>query len=198
MKATPQKKRVQLRASESENLLGRARKGSNEAFRQLVLMHQQAIRIYVARYVHCAGSADDIAQEVFVTAHKQLGQFRGESTFSTWLMGIARNKAKQYLRMEMRRRKLRQEFAESKLSLSLKALQRDSDLTVEEQRLNLLQECLGQIPEPSKSLVESFYFRHQSSISIAAKLDQKESTIRMKLLRIRKLLHKCITGKMKS
>lgn len=39
------------------------------------------------------GELDDAAQEVFVTVHRRLPTFRGDSTIRTWLFGIVRNVA---------------------------------------------------------------------------------------------------------
>jgi RNA polymerase sigma-70 factor, ECF subfamily len=41
---------------------------------------------------------DDIAQDVFITVYRNLGKFRFESQFTTWLYRITVNKCKDYLR----------------------------------------------------------------------------------------------------
>lgn len=62
------------------------------AFGELVTRHQSAVRQFLR---HLTGGdaalADDLAQETFVQAYRSLAHFRGESSFSTWLLGIARN-----------------------------------------------------------------------------------------------------------
>lgn len=44
--------------------------------------------------------AADAAQETFVTAHRALKKFRGESSVSTWLLGIANNECRRIFRKE--------------------------------------------------------------------------------------------------
>jgi RNA polymerase sigma-70 factor, ECF subfamily len=46
---------------------------------------------------------DDAAQDVFVIAHRGLGEFRGDSTLRTWVAGIALRVAKDYRRSAARR-----------------------------------------------------------------------------------------------
>ena len=46
---------------------------------------------------------DDAVQEVFLAVHRQLGNFRGESTVRTWLFGIVRNVAANQRRSALRR-----------------------------------------------------------------------------------------------
>lgn len=62
------------------------------AFSELVRRHQSAVRATLRRMT--AGNhalADDIAQETFMLAYRNLGSFRQEARFSTWLHRIATN-----------------------------------------------------------------------------------------------------------
>jgi RNA polymerase sigma-70 factor (ECF subfamily) len=49
------------------------------------------------------GDVDDAAQEVFVTVHRRLSTFRGESALRTWLFGIVRNVAFKHRRQLARK-----------------------------------------------------------------------------------------------
>jgi len=72
-------------------LVDEARKGSREAFDSLVLRYQGQI-VNMARAMTASDAdADDLAQEAFVRAWRAIGKFRAESTFKTWLYGIAVN-----------------------------------------------------------------------------------------------------------
>src|SRR6185295_3436399 len=62
------------------------------AFSELVRRHQSAVRATLRRLT--AGNhalADDLAQETFMLAFRNLGSFRQEAKFSTWLYRIATN-----------------------------------------------------------------------------------------------------------
>jgi RNA polymerase sigma-70 factor (ECF subfamily) len=62
------------------------------AFSELVRRHQSAVRATLRRLT--AGNhalADDLAQETFMLAYRNLGSFRQEAKFSTWLYRIATN-----------------------------------------------------------------------------------------------------------
>src|SRR6478672_1997063 len=62
------------------------------AFSELVRRHQSAVRTTLRRLT--AGNhalADDIAQETFMLAYRNLKSFRQEAKFSTWLYRIATN-----------------------------------------------------------------------------------------------------------
>jgi len=109
------------------------------------------------------------------------------------LIGIARNKALQFLRVEQRRKDRTKTFINS-LS-GFRQLQDNSSEPLEAEnmeRLEALKNCLGQLPSRSFELIEQFYFRGATAVTIAAQSNAKESAVRMKLKRIRSILQKCI------
>ena len=189
------KKRVGLEQEKVQRLAQMAISGPEESFRQLVLDHQQAVRVFLSRYVYCSQQIEDLAQEVFVAAYQKLDDFRGESGISTWLLGIARNRALHFVRTELRRQRHEDLFANTaSLRHSLECLTRESER--DEDRMTALLDCLELLPQYSKDLVNQFYFDGQSSVAIAKVSNQKESAVRMKLKRIRGVLQKCITSKL--
>lgn len=182
----------------TDQLVESARKGCPESFRTLVMNHNRAVRLYLARYVNCSSQVEDLAQEVFLVAFRQLRQFRNQAKFSTWLIGIARNTALHHLRAEVKRRNKQQQLFEREIARRrLTRLENEAAEVVElELKLDALRECLDQLPPHSRELVDRYYFEKQTSSSIATDSDQKSSSIRMKLLRIRRILQQCITSKL--
>lgn len=166
-------------------------------FDELVLQNHQMVRMFLARFVHCPQRVDDLAQETFVTAFKQLYRFEGRSKPSTWLVGIARNKAIEFIRNEQRRNERVRKFVDSNLGLlRLQESTVDSLANETSERLEGLKHCLGKLPAHSFELVEQFYFDEVSAVAIAAATEARESTIRMKLKRIRDVLQKCIRSRL--
>ena len=62
-------------------------------FADLVREHQGPLRSFLRRFCWSFEEADDLAQETFIAAWQQLGRFRGESSFRSWLFGIGYRKA---------------------------------------------------------------------------------------------------------
>ena len=204
MNAAPgrQSKRLRLDTDESNRtsddvLIDRAVAGSDFAFQQLVLREQQKVRVFLARYIFTPDQIEDVAQEVFIAAYRQLESFRRTSAFSTWLLAIARNKAVQFLRSEIRRRKLYKNAQQHMLMRDrLKALEQEDEFEIHEERVEALRGCLTQLPVESRHLIERFYYQNISSAKLAEKMNCKDGSIRMKLLRIRKQLGACIRFKL--
>ena len=68
-----------------------ARDGDSEAFRALVDRHSRAIYRLAYRMTGSAQDAEDVVQETFLKAYRQLGRFESRANFSTWLHRIAVN-----------------------------------------------------------------------------------------------------------
>jgi RNA polymerase sigma factor (sigma-70 family) len=79
------------------------RDADTRAFERLVRRHQGFVRAQLRRLLgHDAALADDLAQETFVLAWRNLAQFRGDARFATWLYRIAHNCFLQSLRRQGR------------------------------------------------------------------------------------------------
>jgi len=73
-------------------LVEAARRGSDAAFERIVARHQAAVRGFLRRLGGDPSDADDLAQESFVAAWRELDRFRGQSSVRSWLCGIAYRK----------------------------------------------------------------------------------------------------------
>jgi RNA polymerase sigma-70 factor (ECF subfamily) len=68
------------------------RKGKPGAFEAIVRAHQDRVYSFCARMLSDREDALDAAQEVFLSAWRNLSRFRGEAALSTWLLRIAANR----------------------------------------------------------------------------------------------------------
>lgn len=189
-----------LPAGSEPDLIERARAGATEAFSQLVRTHQAAVRAYIARYVNGRHAIDDLAQEVFVEAHRGLGGYRGEAPFRIWLLAIGRRLVADHLRDEMRRRAREAGDLDAAL-LPWQASLAEGDgghLGERDAELAALAKCLESLPAESAALVTSHYFQAETAVELARRLGKKESAVRMALLRIRQALRACVERRLTS
>ena len=68
-----------------------ARDGNSEAFRALVERHSRAVFRLAQRMTGSPQDAEDVVQETFLRAYKQLGRFESRANFGTWVHRIAVN-----------------------------------------------------------------------------------------------------------
>jgi len=80
----------------------RARSGDGDAFRQLVERHSRSVFRLAYRMTGNEHDAEDVVQETFLRAYKQLKNYESRSSFSTWLYRIASNYTLDLIRMRKR------------------------------------------------------------------------------------------------
>jgi RNA polymerase sigma-70 factor, ECF subfamily len=90
--------------AEASGAVERARLGDNEAFRLLVQQHSRGIFRLAYRMTANEQDAEDVVQETFLKAYRQIDRYEARCSFSTWLYRIASN-CSMYL---IRKRKLRE------------------------------------------------------------------------------------------
>jgi RNA polymerase sigma-70 factor (ECF subfamily) len=78
-------------ATESAAVLARARQGDSEAFRALVERHSRSVFRLAFRMTGNEQDAEDVVQEAFLRAYRQLGRFESRANFGTWLYRIVAN-----------------------------------------------------------------------------------------------------------
>lgn len=71
--------------------MGLAKNGSNEAFEELVKLRQSWLRNFLRRLSNDAVLADDLSQQVFLSAWKGIGKLRSNRAFHAWLKRLAVN-----------------------------------------------------------------------------------------------------------
>ena len=83
--------------SEDEELVKAVLARAPGAFERLVARHQKLVWHMVYRMVQHPEDARDLSQDVFLRVHQNLGQYRFESSLSTWIGRVAFNVAGRYL-----------------------------------------------------------------------------------------------------
>ena len=86
----------------SEELISRARTGDDEAFRLIFGRYGRPIISFIYDMVGRRDLAEELTQETFVRAYKNLKTLRDDTKLSTWLFGIAKNVARESLRYKHR------------------------------------------------------------------------------------------------
>lgn len=80
-----------------QELVARVKAGDKQAFNVLVEKYQHKLVKLISGYVHDQNEALDVTQEAFIKAYRALPNFRGDSSFYTWLYRIGLNTAKNHL-----------------------------------------------------------------------------------------------------
>jgi RNA polymerase sigma factor (sigma-70 family) len=159
--------------------------GDREAFRQIVERHQAMVCALGLSACGDVSRSEDIAQEVFVTAWKQLPGLREPEKLRGWLAGIARNLINNSFRRAARTPTARAE------SLSVDTPEetagpRERAISADESAL--MWGALEGIPATYREPMILFYREQHSVAAVAGALEISEEAVRQRLARGRALL----------
>jgi RNA polymerase sigma-70 factor (ECF subfamily) len=79
-------------------IINQCKKGNKHAYRLLIEGYKDLIYSVALRFTHDPDTAEEVTQETFIKAWRHIKKFEGRSKFSTWLIAIATNKAKDILK----------------------------------------------------------------------------------------------------
>src|SRR5580658_4592223 len=98
-------------ADDESLLIAQSVAGDPDAFAALVTRHQNMARAVAFRMTGSMADSEELAQEAFVRAYRQLGSFAGDAKFSTWLCKIVINLSLDWHRRESRRGEIHAQWA---------------------------------------------------------------------------------------
>jgi RNA polymerase sigma-70 factor, ECF subfamily len=171
----------------NSQLVARAQSGDQQAFSELVRRHSTlvfrlAVSILGQEFVP---EAEDVAQEVFLKAHRGIKSFRGDAAFSSWIYRITFNQAVN-LKARMR---FRSPHADETILHRTKSPDPGPHRQVETaQRDQVLAECIQTLPDIYQSALRLYYWLDAGVGGVAELLGVPENTAKSYLHRARQLL----------
>jgi RNA polymerase sigma factor (sigma-70 family) len=179
---------MSVAANNDAELVGASISGDRDAFGQIVARYQSLVCSLAYSATGSLSQSEDLAQETFVAAWKQLAGLREPEKLRAWLCGIARNLINNWLRRQGREPSHRAESLEEiSESHSPEPLPVEQTISNEEQAI--LWRSLERIPEIYREPLVLFYREHQSIETVAQNLELTEDAVKQRLSRGRKLLH---------
>ena len=163
--------------------------GSSAAFGELVRRHQQRVYGLVLGMTRNHLDANDLSQEVFLSAFRNLGTFNRKSSFSTWVYRIAVNKSLNFLK-KRGKEKNRTDFAEDMPGADRSHLESSSPemMALKKELRDDLEEAVASLPGRLKAaflLVANRGLRHSEAAEI---LGCSENTVAWRMHKARKIL----------
>lgn len=171
-------------AVESDNeLLLRIRAGDRLALKTLYGRHHVKIFRFATRLLRSESSAEDVVSEVFVDVWRNATNFEGRSEASTWLLGIARNKAYSMLR----RRKMSELDEDAAAEIEDVADTPETALQKKDKG-ERLRRCLAQLSAPHREVVDLVYYHDKTIEEVAKIVGAPEGTVKTRMFHARKRL----------
>lgn len=170
-------------------LVEQAKQGKMAAFELLVNRYQQRVANVISKFVKDRHEIQDVAQEVFIKVFRALPNFRGDSSFYTWIYRIAVNTSKNHLVAKSRRIQNTQVEYEDAESFGSNEDFRNLDTPDAVYSRGELEQTMSKaIAQLPKDLKTAIVFREVDGMSydeIALEMDCPIGTVRSRIFRAR-------------
>ena len=174
-----------------------ARKGDREAFWKLVERHGPMVHRLLLRLLGNRERAEDLFSETFLRAADKIEEFRGEAKFSTWLVQIALNRARNELKRAQRRKTISWDEAipqeahrHGEGAPSLAEWANPHDALEQKELRRLLDEALASLPPKYRIVFTLRDIEGLSTQETAAALGLSETAVKSRTVRARLALRK--------
>ncbi len=177
-----------VQSAEADELVERAKAGDKAAFRELFRRHRAdvarlAYRMLGHRVAGNSADLEDLVQEVFLQVHKSLGDFRGQSKFSTWLHRVTVN----VVLMNRRAARSRPVFAgELPLETAPDHGTRPDEDTARLRRVDAFRRVLERLPEKKRTVFVLHEIEGMAPAEISELVDAPVLTVRTRLFYARR------------
>ena len=167
-----------------------SRKGDPAAFESLIRRHQRMIHSLTFRMTGSLEDAQDLAQEAFIRAYRQLDSYQGMSKFSSWLYRIAVNVCLNWRQRERRREQVQANWAESN-----EALRSGGDSSNEDVLSQEVQTVLMRLPTQQRAAIVLTVCEGHNHAAAAQILGCSETTVSWRVFTARRKLKRWLSAK---
>lgn len=157
----------------------------------LISGHQGALHRYILSLLPDRSLADDVLQETNLVLWRKAAEYDAERPFLPWAMSMAWHQVRAARRDQGRDRHV---FDDDLVEMLSQDQASGADAVA--QMDHALQECLEKLPRHQQELILARYQTGGAVQDLAVKHDKSATAISLMLMRIRKLLERCIEQKM--
>lgn len=189
------------KALEDFRLIDRATLENDEqAYAELMKRYKKPVYHMILKMVRNVDDAEDLTIEAFAKAFKNLGRFKKDYTFSTWLFRIATNNSIDFIRKKkLETMSLDTSFKDDSgenVTIDVE----DNELNpmeeaIKSQKIELIRIFVDKLPPKYQRLVKLRYFDELSYEEIAKELEAPLGTVKAQLHRARELMYDLVKGK---
>jgi len=150
-------------------------------FEELLKMNRSPVERFVRYRLNSKEDADDILQEIFLTAYQKFGQLKNEDSFKYWLISIARNKCNDYFRKKAIQLEIpidaitEKELCSGRYGIT---------------EISVVREVLDLLGDKDKQILYLYYWKEMPQAEIAKALDIPVGTVKSRLFKAKQNFQK--------
>lgn len=184
---------------EDQLLVERSKKGDRESFEQLVRLYENKVFTIAYRLMGNHADAADLAQDAFIKIYQALPNFRGDSSFSTWIYHITVNVCRDELRKRQRRPtvSLDETTGENNITYEIRSTAPGPEEMLDQNETQvMIQQCLNTLSDDYRSILVMREIQELSYEEIAETLGCSLGTVKSRLSRARQALKEKLSKQM--
>ncbi len=184
---------------EDDKLVAAALRGREDSYKKLVDKYDRPIYFHIRKMIKEVEMVEDLVQEVFIKAFKNLGSYSNEYAFSTWLYRIATNHTIDYLRKKKLQTfsindPVKTKDGEMEVQLPDTSFATDAPI-MKSERKAIVQDAIHNLPDKYRKVIQMRHMEELSYDEIATELDLPLGTVKAHIFRARELLYKALIDK---
>jgi RNA polymerase sigma factor (sigma-70 family) len=166
-----------------------AARGDQEAFARLVDATRTLVSSIALAILRDVEASHDVAQDVFLSAWRDLGKLRNPASFLPWLRQMTRNRAHHVLRDRVRsRRVISDAEADDLLAAATDPSPGAGEVLLAEEERQLLAAAFEELSDESREVITLYYREGRSVRQVADLLGLREDAVKQRLSRARSRL----------
>jgi RNA polymerase sigma-70 factor (ECF subfamily) len=192
---------VNVQREKESELIAAIVAGDAQLYHQLIRAHERSVYTISLCCMKNEKDAEDVAQETFVRAFRDLWEFRGNAGFSAWLISIALNEAKKRLRRQATARIASLSEPQSEEMPVAPALMRGwrelpSEVIEREEIRELLRKAVEMLPDLHQQVLLLRDVEEFSATDTAQILNTNVSSVKVRLHQARMALQRFLAPKL--
>lgn len=169
-----------------QTIIQKVLKGNTNAFGMLVDNYKDLVFSLAYKMTKNREEAEEVSQDTFIKAFKNLESFKGDSKFSTWLYRITYFTCLDAIK---KNKKDKNTFEINEINQhQIKAVETILEGIERKERSKMIENCLHLLPDEERTIIWMFYFEELSLKEIVEVTSISEANVKVKLHRARKKL----------
>ena len=168
---------------EDTELIKRIAKQDQTAVEVLYGRYQVRVFRFILRKVRSEAVAEELTNEVFMEVWRNASRFEGRSSLSSWILGIAHNRAISSLR------KRRETELDEDAAGAIADDSDDPEVTAQKtDKGALLRQCMERLSDEHRTIIDLVYYHEKSIAEVAEIVEIPQNTVKTRMFYARKKL----------
>jgi RNA polymerase sigma-70 factor (ECF subfamily) len=179
---------------EIDRAVAAVNRGRRDVYRTVIEACENQVRLTLAALLPDGASVEDVAQETFVVAFSRLREYRIGTDFAAWIQAVARNMGLNERRRWLRKQSLLRRYR-ARIEETVAPGLEDLSGRMTQDASKAIRQCVSQLQDHARGVVEAFYFDDLPSGKIAERFRRPASWVFVVLHRARQALGQCLKSK---